>query len=383
MNKYFIFFIFLVLEINSAVCVIHSQDRKSSYPSFNWNTVPVAFHFGNSSRLMTPSEAQFVAEHSNFICLEKGHASKQFSTTEEGIEKEAQQLKTFNAGMKVIFYWNTFLDYNSYAAYNEYQKHPEWWLKKIDGQLDFKNRGLKRYDLSNVEFRDWWTNVARKAVVEGACDGVFMDAFPQVSNKNNEKIWGKEKYSNIQKGLKDIIKETRTKIGEDNLIVYNGIRSNSAMQLGNDFPEHTDAIMIEHFGYFQSGSKEFMLRDILEMQKAGKSGKIVVFKAWPGFAWIDKETMKKSLKEKVKIAKENITFPLAAFLAGAQENSYFIYNWGYRMEMGCLEWYPEFNRPLGKPLGDAIINGWELTREFEHISVSINLETREALITEK
>lgn len=383
MNKYFIFFIFLVLEINSAVCVIHSQDRKSSYPSFNWNTVPVAFHFGNSSRLMTPSEAQFVAEHSNFICLEKGHASKQFSTTEEGIEKEAQQLKTFNAGMKVIFYWNTFLDYNSYAAYNEYQKHPEWWLKKIDGQLDFKNRGLKRYDLSNVEFRDWWTNVARKAVVEGACDGVFMDAFPQVSNKNNEKIWGKEKYSNIQKGLKDIIKETRTKIGEDNLIVYNGIRSNSAMQLGNDFPEHTDAIMIEHFGYFQSGSKEFMLRDILEMQKAGKSGKIVVFKAWPGFAWIDKEIMKKSLKEKVKIAKENITFPLAAFLAGAQENSYFIYNWGYRMEMGCLEWYPEFNRPLGKPLGDAIINGWELTREFEHISVSINLETREALITEK
>ena len=141
--------------------------------------------------------------------------------------------------------------------------------------------------------------------------------------------------------------------------------------------------MIEHFGYFQSGSKEFMLRDILEMQKAGKSGKIVVFKAWPGFAWIDKEIMKKSLKEKVKIAKENITFPLAAFLAGAQENSYFIYNWGYRMEMGCLEWYPEFNRPLGKPLGDAIINGWELTREFEHISVSINLETREALITEK
>jgi hypothetical protein len=123
-----------------------------------------------------------------------------------------------------------------------------------------------------------------------------------------------------------------------------------------------------------------MLTDILEMEKAGKSGKSVVFKAWPGYAWIDKEFMKKPLKEKQAICKNNITFPLAAFLAGAQEHSYFIYNWGYRMEMGCLEWYPEFDKPLGNPLDDMKVNGWELTRHYEHASVWVNLETKEAKI---
>jgi hypothetical protein len=71
---------------------------------------------------------------------------------------------------------------------------------------------------------------------------------------------------------------------------------------------------------------------------------------------------------------------LAAFLAGAQKNSYFIYNWGYRMENGCLEWYPEFDKKLGKPLADSRQTGWVLERDFEHASVWVNLETKEAKI---
>jgi len=69
--------------------------------------------------------------------------------------------------------------------------------------------------------------------------------------------------------------------------------------------------------------------------------------------------MEMPLKEKRKIAAKERTFPLAAFLAGAQKNCYFIYNWGYRMDLGCLEWYPEYARPLGKPLGDMKVDGWQ------------------------
>ena len=128
--------------------------------------------------------------------------------------------------------------------------------------LDLKNGSLKRYDLSNPEVREWWTEVASDAVNEGSSDGVFMDAFPQISSPENIALWGQEKYDAIQRGLKDIIKETRQKIGEDKLIIYNGIRSTPTWQAGYDFPDHTDAAMIEHFGHFQSGSKECMLKDI-------------------------------------------------------------------------------------------------------------------------
>jgi len=355
-------------------------EMEEYYPAFSWETVPVGFHFGKTASVMTDEEAQFVASHASFICLEKGHASEQFGYTEEGIEREAQQLKEYNPNLKVIFYWNTFLDYPMFQAHEEYQKHPEWWLRKLDGTLDKKKGRIKRYDLSNPEVRGWWTDVARKAVIEGSCDGVFMDAFPQISAPSNKVLWGIERYNAIQEGLWDILKEMRLKIGNNKLIFYNGIRSTPSRRIGNDYSEFTDGVMIEHFGHFQSASKECMLADIQAMAEAGRNGKIVVFKAWPGFAWIDRESMQMSLEKKKEIAAKNITFPLAAFLAGAQENSYFIYNWGYRMNDGCLEWYPEFDKKLGNPLADARKIGWVLERDFEHASVWVNLETKQSAI---
>jgi alpha-L-fucosidase len=366
------------LVIGFRITSANSQQTPAPYTRFSWDKVPVAFHFGKSNSLMTEAEANFVASRSNFICLEKGHGAKQFGNTETGIEKEAQQLKKLNPDMKVIFYWNTFLDYAMYKAHKEYGKHPEWWLRTKDGSLDLKNNSLKRYDLSNPAVRQWWTTVASEAVNMGSADGVFMDAFPQITHKRNIVLWGQEKYDAIQQGLRDIIKETRQKIGEDKLIVYNGIRSTPSWKAGYDFPDYTDAAMIEHFGEFQSTSKECMLRDIQEMEKACKNGKIVVFKGWPGFTFIDHKAMRKPLAEKREIAKKNLLFPLAAFLVGAQENSYFVYNWGYRMDNGCLEWYPEFDKPLGEPLGDMVRDGWTLSRQFKHASVWVNLETREA-----
>jgi len=358
------------------------SQRQQYYPKHSWDKVPVAFHFGNKEKL-TDKEINFISSKSNLIVLEKGHGGLDFDYTEDGSEHDAQRLKQVNPDMKVIYYWNTFLDYAMYKAHETYESHPEWWLKKKDGELDYKTNGLKRYDLSNLDVRNWWTSVAKENVVGGSHDGLFMDALIQVKSGKNIKLWGQEKYDSIQNGLKSLIKETREAIGEDKLIFYNGIRSNPGNDIGNNFPDYTDAIMIEHFGIINSTSKESMLFDIQQMEKAGKSGKIVVFKGWPNHYWLEKDFMAKSLKEKQQISKENITFPLAAFLVGAQEYSYFIYSWGYRMEMGCLEWYPEFDKPLGKPLGDMTINGWDLSREFEHLFVSINLETKEVTIESK
>ena len=368
----------IIIVAATVVDAVQGPAQATHYPAFSWETVPVGFHFGKNTSLLTAEEARFVASHASFICLEKGHANNQFKYTEIGIEQEAQQLKKINPNMKVIFYWNTFLDYPMFQAHEEYQSHPEWWLKTLAGELDKKNGNLKRYDLSNPEVRTWWTDVAQKAIVQGSCDGIFMDAFPQIVASRNKSLWGEEKYQAIQQGLVDIIKETRSKIGDDKLIFYNGIRTTPHSQIGNDYMQDTDAVMIEHFGHFQSGSKECMLTDIKEMIKSGRHGKIVVFKAWPGFAWIDREAMRKPLETKRTLAAKNITFPLAAFLVGAQENAYFVYNWGYRMENGCLEWYPEFDKPLGEPSGDMVKEGWKLNREFKHASVWVNLETREA-----
>ena len=356
-----------------------SQNDKH-FPSFSWDKVPVAFHFGKKGTLLTRKEAKFVASHSNFVVLEKAHGFPKYKYSEEAIAADAAVLKDLNPDMKIVFYWNAFLDYSMYKAHEEYQEHPEWWLKTKEGELDLKSDRIKRYDLSNKKLRKWWVGVAKQNLKNKNIDGIFFDALNQVTNPRNKKLWGDEKYNAIQQGLIKLIEETRCKIGDDKLIVYNGIRSTPKRNTGNNFPDNTDAVMIEHFGYFNSRTKESMLKDIQEMEKAGKTGKIVVFKTWPENAWLNKNFIKKSKKEKKKISKEHINFALASFLAGAQKHSYLIYNWGYRLKMGSLLWYPELDKPLGKPLNEMQVNGWILTRNYEHASIWVDLENKKSKI---
>jgi len=50
--------------------------------------------------------------------------------------------------------------------------------------------------------------------------------------------------------------------------------------------------------------------------------------------------------------------------------------WGWNPEDGSLDWYPELDKPLGPPKGDAVQKGWTFQREFEHASVFVDLESR-------
>ena len=148
----------------------------------------------------------------------------------------------------------------------------------------------------------------------------------------------------------------------------------------------TDGAMVDDFDRAANvmekrQSKEYLANTIKTMTKAAKSGKIVIFKAWPGFTWwSDKELMKKPHAEQYRVAKENITFPLACFLIGAEEYCYYCYTWGWLPEYGSLDWYPEHDRALGPPKADAVQEGWTFKREFEHASVFVDLERRTAKI---
>ena len=90
--------------------------------------------------------------------------------------------------------------------------------------------------------------------------------------------------------------------------------------------------------------------------------------------------MKRPQPELLKLARANITFPLACFLVGAQPGAYFCYSWGYTDRHGSLESYPELERPLGPPRGAAEWNGMSATRQFELATVRIDLTSGKASI---
>jgi hypothetical protein len=85
-------------------------------------------------------------------------------------------------------------------------------------------------------------------------------------------------------------------------------------------------------------------------------------------------------EELSRLSRERITFPLACFLVAAQQNCYLHYTWGHREMHGTFDWYPELDKPLGPPQGDATRTGWTYQREFAHASVFVDLETQTARI---
>ena len=79
--------------------VAFSQNDKH-YPAFSWDKVPVAFHFGKKGDLLTKSEAEFVASHSNFVVLEKAHGFPKYKYSEQTIAADAAVLKALNPEIK-------------------------------------------------------------------------------------------------------------------------------------------------------------------------------------------------------------------------------------------------------------------------------------------
>ncbi len=342
---------------------------------FTWDRVPVYAHVGKSSDDFTPDELDFLAKHFDFIAIEKNQAIRSRGNTEAGIAEAARQIKLRKPNAKVLYYWNSFLNLPSYKASKDFPA--DGHLNDQRGRPVMVRDTVATMDLSRADVREWWSDTAAKGVREGGCDGIFADALLQVTAAGKRKLLGDEKYAALNAGLVTMLQDTRNKCGADKLVIFNGLRGGDGAQ----FLPLTDGAMIEHFGHFSGQGKEKMAEDLDAMQKAARAGKIVCLKAWPGFSWQDAEMMKKPHDELHRLASERLVFPLACFLVAAESHCYFCYTWGYTEAHGTFDWYPEFDKPLGKPKGEAVRNGWTYNREFERASVSVDLEKATANIS--
>jgi hypothetical protein len=129
-----------------------------------------------------------------------------------------------------------------------------------------------------------------------------------------------------------MLKDAREKMGPDKLIIFNPLHGTDGERpaLGQEYLPVTDGAMVDDFdrgGELRVQSKEYMASTIETMQKAAREGNVIIFKAWPGFALklrkdlqvrmdMDPETIRRA-------AREDLTFPLACFLVGAEANCFF------------------------------------------------------------
>lgn len=368
---------------------------KADRPTFSWDTVPVFLHFGSGSR-MTDEQVEAAARLSNFICLEKAHGRATDPVHPERVAAEdAFRIKQINPNAKVLMYWNTLIAW-PFTSYNRdfAERHPEDWVlrDKETGEplLKVKNGKISvcQYNLLNTQVRQWWAETIGGAVVRYGFDGFFMDAISQSKRPIwMRKGWGMERENELDAAAIDMLRQSKSIIGDGRIVIYNGFRCKAGgpdggTASGTEFLPHADGAMIEHFDQFASASKEDIVAYWKMADEAAKVGKIVIYKAWPdhNINWLNKQFMAKSAADKEAFAREKITYPLACFLIGARENSWFCYGWGYNIADGQLVDYPEYRHKLGPPKSDAYRDGWVFHRRFEHANVTVDLENREATI---
>ena len=353
---------------------------KNFYPEFGWDTTPRYFMFGDKNRVLSPEQVRFIAERTDFLCIEKSHGMGQLGAAELGAKHEAAAFKQIKPDMKVLFYFNAAFAW-PYTSYNEnftsqrIDAHPE--LKKFlitnskTGEL-IKRFGVAYcYDVLNPDFRDWWVKTVAKGVKDAGCDGAFIDQMHGNIMYRNIEL-GPE----VQKAMGEMMNALKQRMGPDKILLANNAYSADAKYV---FPV-SDAIMFENYAMVKS-SKESLLSEWGHMLRNAKAGKISVFRL--GVEGTGRRNLKPNMPELSK-QKEKVEFALACYLIGAQPYSYFLYSWGWKLSSGALVDYPDLKRPLGPPKGAyqrTTPDDWEFTREFEHASVWVNTETRQAKIT--
>ena len=351
---------------------------KDFYPKFSWETTPQYFMFQDLNRILTPDEVEFIAARTDFICIEKSHGKGQLGAAELGAKHEAAAFKKVKPDIKVLFYFNsayawTYTSYTKDFTSEGIDEHPE--LKAFlvtdpkTGELA-NHYGAFCFDVLNPDFREWWVETVAKGVKETGCDGVFIDQM------HGNSRFREEKQPEIEKAMGEMMAALKKRMEPDKILLGNNANNKDAKYV---YPV-CDAVMFENYAMVRS-SKENLLEEWGDMLKNAREGKISVFRL--GVEGTGRRNLKPNMPE---LSQEKLEFALACYLIGAQPYSYFMYSWGWKLATGPLVDYPELQKPLGAPQGAykrTNPEGWEFTREFEHASVLVDTDKREAKITWK
>ena len=380
-----------IFTITLAALLLLSADTNASaadgYPKFSWDHIPLYAHVG-LGRGLTEEEYHFLADHYDFIAFTGGSLDREYRsqneiTFERIVSEAARTVKLRNPEARVLFYWAADLA----KPHNKLSNQGIPANGRIEVQRNPKTI-VNVFDTTNEDLRTWWSDVAAKAVHEYGCDGIFVDgATAFAPGSFYEQKLGKEKSVSLEQGMFTMLADAKRKMGDNSIILLNPLHGPKAGQteeeaLGWRYLPYVEGAMVDDFDRAANilekrQDTEYIISTIRIMTAAAKRGEMVVFKAWPGFTWwSDPELMKKPHAEQFAVSKKNLDFPLACFLIGAEQHCYFCYTWGWLPEYGTFDWYPEFDKPLGPPKGDAVQEGWTFKREFEHASVFVDVENR-------
>jgi len=365
--------------------------NKSHRPEFAWDRIPLYMHVRKNTQF-TDDELAFISRFP-IVTFEKSTGITEYGSSEAGTREAAKAVKALNPKAKVLFYWNVIVWYNLYAANEELPQIENWYVRGSDGE-PFLIRGTQyTYDLRDREFRDWWLRICKAEVQNPLIDGVFIDGnIKALYPPFLEQAISPEASAEYRVAYDETMRELRKAIGPDKLMHANILRGLfSDTGLGH-LRAHFDGSYLECVETVMDDCsyEEYVTRGIEAARKAAEEGFMITFHMGP------KAVLQSDLKSKKIIVDDSFSgksiekdqeqarfkYCLAMFLILAGEYSYFNFTPTYAADGNDAwrRWYPEYDKPLGSPLGAATRDGFIFTREFQHASVHLDLTAREGKV---
>lgn len=303
---------------------------------------------------------------------------------------QAAAIKAKNPSIHLFPYIGGFMAETWFKAQWDFTQpdHEAWWLKDpatgtpIDCNDTVANvcygysQGApgKLYDWRIPAVRDYFTNTVIAPYVDNDnISGIFMDDTTDVAQRCMHPphgqqpctgswtftAWEQRAFVNatmvhLEQALSSMTKRGKT------AIISTEVSRDSAPLNASVFDAMLQRHGAMHFNEFFSGSEDDV-QTALQITRAG--GFFMVHSGGPDTIgpFSDRE------------------YALAAFLVVAAEHSY----WGMGSGWGVdsFPWYPEFDRPLGKPLGDAESRvAGQYFRAFQHLNVTLDTGKRTATV---
>jgi hypothetical protein len=328
----------ITATFTSALVFIGIVSSTRQVPLFSWDTVPVFNHLANSSGPFDDETVRFLAKFP-IVTIEKTQGALiSQCCAEDKIIAAAKQIKAVNSSTYTVFYLNSVIDWPEYRLHQVFMEHPDWWLRNASGQpVHVAPPGDKTvmevFDFSQEVVRQLWMNVCFNAGKSGVIDGFFADRAGEDNFAHNTLT--PEKEAAYSKGHLQVLQDLQTAIADNILIANNAVLNGVFGTMLESFAANEESIqslmeavdkgrLVEvHAGYHQDGTDNFC---------------------------------------------KDVNNSLAAFLIGAGPYSYYgcSRGWGFsdHQPSDWLVWHPQYDKPLGEPLGEAVKNGSVYIRHF-------------------
>jgi hypothetical protein len=333
------------------------------------------------------------------------------TTMEDASLTAAKKMKAVNADANVGMYYRSdmALELAECSTHSdEWNAHPEYWLKDDKGNYIKEHGTTHMMDYSNQACADFFAGVyqsifdVKLASGKPVIDYIYMDGAGCSKTAYQPGI-GPARSAAICSGKLNMIATLQAKLnaaGEGQNLVLNGMDTPETAALF--VPTGAAGAMFDHWTilqYLNRSNGDFLV-DAMDAGFSFVQSKIVSnitvqIKGWPGPIVKQKDQYPaniptpKTPAELQSVGSERFNSELAFFLLVAEDSFYWLYSWFW----GWDDWVPgesgssvpngffaqakcQLGAPKGK--GARVAGTWTYTREFEHATVFVDLMNRTA-----